>query len=335
MIELDLDKNENQFVEDAVADAVRRAVARTSYCRYPDPEAREVRESIAAVYSLPAGQVYVGNGSDEVLATILHALRPRFPLLYLVDPRFRMYTPLKVRFSYSEVTLPLASLGTGKIDLDARPPGVFLIDSPNAIKGTVASESFLNEILGEKPSVTVLDNCYGDFASDRTLPMAVSDWAIVTRSFSKFYGLAGLRLGYCIAPESVVEMLNRHRDMFNVNAFVQAVAIEVLGRRELFQEAGERMKAVRSDLESGLSECGFQVESTPANFVTCQHQTLEAGWIRDRLAERGVLVRHLSGNCLTENWLRITVPNHKGLQLILHHLSQITQNARGTNVHCS
>jgi len=130
---------------------------------------------------------------------------------------------------------------------------------------------------------------------------------VFVRTFSKYFGLAGLRIGYCIADSSLISELLARKDIFNVNALAQVMAQAALRRRDEFHNISQRLLEARDNLVSRLQEVGFSIKEPSANFILATHPTCTAKFLQAKLAEQKIAVRLYDGD-LTSNYLRITVP---------------------------
>jgi histidinol-phosphate/aromatic aminotransferase/cobyric acid decarboxylase-like protein len=209
--------------------------------------------------------IHVGNGSDGVLSDLLLALRKHHSQAHLPEIGYKIYDLLadRHRFGSSRYRQPGQGL--------APAPGVWLIDSPNAITGGVVDRDRLERIASCDGAFVVWDNCYGDFECERLTMPDLTRMAVV-RSFSKYYGLAGLRVGYCIADRALVAEIERGKDIYNVNAMALAAAAHWTKQMSFAasvsagypQSAGRRLRA------------GFDV-CEHGNFVFVHHHDCHRG----------------------------------------------------------
>jgi histidinol-phosphate aminotransferase len=305
---LRLDRNENLFIDPCrLVETARDVVASCGLSSYPDGDCTRLREALAEVYGVAPGNVYVGNGADGVLADLLglRTIRRGFGMLHLLDVGFEFYPVWGRRFDFDLGTLAGATFETGRVFASSAPL-LSVVDSPNSVSGERLSRADLFSLAADKRSFLIWDNVYGEFAGD-LIPTPVSGNLAVVRSFSKFYGLAGLRVGYCIADEGLVEELLGEKDKFNVNAMGQAMALAALRRRAEYQGLAEVMIRARDELGQSLRGLGFRVREPGGNFLCVSHPHAIARDIASGLQERRILVRQFPRGRAAE-WLRITVP---------------------------
>jgi histidinol-phosphate aminotransferase len=319
-----LHRNENIFADTAWPPEERaRLLAGIPFSCYPDPECRALRAAIAEMYQVESVNVYVGNGSDEVLSNLLGWLRLRYSEMLTEGVGYRMYPVLALRHGFALESLSNADLGSGPRPTTGG-PFLFVVDSPNAITGARYRADVLVRLAGDDSDFLVWDNCYGEFTEDPVPPCSAN--VAQVRSFSKYYGLAGLRVGYCIASAPVVAALYERKDIFNVNGAAQAAAIEALRHRDAFERARLEMIRARAALIAMLTEAGFAVLPSSGNFVLASHPDFHAGTILAALAQRCIAVRQFTGIGV-DNFLRITVPDTSGLDRLGSALRAITMRA--------
>jgi histidinol-phosphate aminotransferase len=278
---------------------------------YPDPGATLLRETIAARYGVAPDQVFVGNGSDEVLAhTFQGLLKHDAPLLFP-----------DITYSFYPVYCGLYGVGYEAVPLDAamrieladyrRPGSAILLANPNAPTGIALPRAAIEVLLSEHPDrLVVVDEAYVDFGAESAVPLVIShDNLLVIQTLSKSRALAGLRVGFAIGQRPLIEALERVKDSFNsypLDCLAIAGAAAALDDEEWFEDTRRRIIASRDALARDLSALGFEVLPSHANFVFARHGGHRGADLAARLRERGVLVRHFKKPRI-EDFLRITV----------------------------
>ncbi len=278
---------------------------------YPDPRASALREAIAARYDVAPEQVFVGNGSDEVLAHTFQALLKHDAPLLFADITYSFY-PVYCRLygiRYEEV--PLDAAMRVQIADYRRPCSAILLSNPNAPTGIALPRTAIEALVTEHPDqLVVIDEAYVDFGAESSVPLvARHDNLLVVQTFSKSRALAGLRVGFAIGQPPLIEALERVKDSFNsypLDCLAIAGAIAAIKDEAWFQETRERIIANRETLVRGLSELGFEVLSSQANFVFARHRSRGGAGLAAELRQRGILVRHFQKPRI-EDFLRITV----------------------------
>jgi histidinol-phosphate aminotransferase len=303
---LALHRNENLFAEPALLDELaRRALAKVTLSAYPHPTALPLREKLAELYGVDAANVFVGNGSDEVLAELLRHLRRAYEALWLQDVGYVIHGLLAARLGYRVEVLPGSTFATGRVE---PPPGTCLsvVDSPNAITGHAIHGEELSTLARAPGSFLVWDNAYGQIAGDEP-PRQVRANVVTVRSFSKFYALAGTWVGYCIGDRARVAELLQRKDAFNSGAFSQAVALEALARHEHFVQFARELSDARARLAAALQALGFEVRPPRGSFLLARHPARDATVLQEGLASRKIAVRRFPADAVRD-YLRITVP---------------------------
>lgn len=317
-----------------VAEAIAAECGRLAL--YPNPTSAPLRAAIAAHHGLEASQVIVGNGSDDVLNLLVRAfvgdsasLAQTFPSysLYPVLAAIQAGGVLSIDFDES-MALPVEKLAK----LDA--PILFLT-SPNAPTGVGFSLETLRTLLDAFAGIVVIDEAYVDFAEETAVAL-LGDYPrlVVTRTFSKSYGLAGLRVGYGLASAETIGLLDRVRDSYNVNRLSQAGALAALADQDYLRETVGRVKATRRRFAEALHARGWFVYPSQTNFVLarptrggCEPSPAVAEGLFQFLQEKRILVRYFPACPLTANALRITIGTDSQMDIFLEAIDQWQSNA--------
>src|SRR6516165_10682236 len=305
-----LNTNENPYPPSPrVLAAIAAAAERLRL--YPDPHATALREAIAARYSIAPEQVFAGNGSDEVLAHIFQALLKHDSPLLFPDITYSFYPVYCGLYGIRYEEVPLDAAMRVQIADYRRPCSAILLANPNAPTGIALSREAIEQLLAEHPDqLVVVDEAYVDFGAESAVPLvARHDNLLIIQTLSKSRALAGLRVGFAIGRRPLIEALERVKGSFNsypLDCLAIAGAIAALEDDAWFQETRERIIANRESLVHALSELGFEVLPSVANFVFARHRSRGGAHLAAQLRERGVLVRHFQKPRI-EDFLRITV----------------------------
>lgn len=322
---LHLHRNENLFInDDWTVETAKEMIEMAHIDMYPEPTSIELRQAIAKVYDVESKNVFVGNGSDEVLADLFGYFRDTFDQVHLLDVCFKIYLLLAERYHYQVSRLPGNTFETGRVDVNGW-SGLAIIDSPNAITSNKIMADNLMEIAAKDDTFVVWDNAYGEFAGDNLPTKPLKNMAIL-RTFSKYYGLAGLRVGYCIAHEDLVRDLLARKDAFNVNSFAQVMGREALSREPIFKAIALELIDCREILVENLRGLGFRVHEPSGNFVLATHPEILAKHIQAELITRHIAVRRFDDD-LTANYIRITVSPMSGITKLTEALAEILELA--------
>lgn len=322
-----LNTNENPIgPSPRVLEAIR-AEATESLRLYPDPQAHALRAALAAYHKVKPEQVFVGNGSDEVLAHAFAALLKHDAPLLFPDITYSFYPVYCRLFGIAHEAIPLDARMQIRIADYRRPAGALILPNPNAPTGIALSRAEIAALLEQHPDVpVVIDEAYVDFGAETAIPLVASHPnLLVIQTMSKSRALAGLRIGYAIGDADLIEALNRVKDSFNsypLGRPVQAGAIASLADEAWFQAARARVIAGRERLNRGLMQLGFDVLPSAANFVFARHPAHAGAALAAALRQRAVIVRHFSAPRIAD-YLRITVGTDAQIDRLLAALTEI------------
>ncbi len=309
-----------------VAEAIA-AAAGDDLRLYPDPQSLALRTALGARYGLGREQVYVGNGSDEVLAMAFMALLKHALPLYFADITYSFYPVWADLANVQVERVPLR--GDLTVDLDAYPDrcGGIIVCNPNAPTGQVLPLADIIRLLERcRDAVVVVDEAYIDFGGESAAPL-VSEFEnlLVVQTLSKSRALAGLRVGYAFGSPALIEGLDRVKNSFNsypLDRLAQAAALAAVEDEPYFERCTAKVIANREALAAGLAELGFGVLPSATNFLFVTHPQREARELFAALRERGVIVRYFDAPRI-DTFLRISVGNETECGALLAALAEI------------
>jgi histidinol-phosphate aminotransferase len=278
---------------------------------YPDPRATELREAIADRYDVAPKQVFVGNGSDEILAHAFQALLQHDAALLFPDITYSFYPVWCGLYGIRYEEIPLDATMHVQIADYRRPCSAILLANPNAPTGIALPRAAIEALVQEHADqIVVIDEAYVDFGAETAVPLvARHDNLLIVQTLSKSRALAGLRVGFAIGQQPLIEALERVKDSFNsypLDCLAIAGAIAAMRDVTWFQETCARIMASRESLVCALSGLGFEVLPSMANFVFARHRDRSGAELAAQLREHGVVVRHFRKPRI-EDFLRITV----------------------------
>ncbi|MXN47664.1 histidinol-phosphate transaminase [Shinella kummerowiae] len=306
-----LNTNENPYGPSPKAIAAMQAAVADSLKLYPDPSALALRQSIARFYGVEADEVFVGNGSDEVLAHAFVALlNHEQPLLY-PDITYSFYPTYCRLFGIEAVEIPLKDDFTIDLADYARPAGAIILPNPNAPTGIGLPLAAIEKLVAEHPDQPiVVDEAYIDFGGESAIPLTKKyDNLLVVHTLSKSRSLAGLRVGYAIGQRPLIDALERVKDSFNsypLDRVAQAGAAAAVDDRAWFDETRGKVIETRERVTGALRQRGFEVLPSQANFVFARHPGHSGEALAKGLRDRAVLVRHFAKPRISD-FLRITI----------------------------
>lgn len=306
-----LNTNENPYGPSPKAIAAMQAALGDELRLYPDPDSDALKAAVAGYYGVEKAQVFVGNGSDEVLAHVFHGLLKHDEPLLFPDITYSFYPVYCGLYSVPFQKVPLNERFEIVPSDYARPNGGIIFPNPNAPTGVLTPLAALEELLqANTESVVVVDEAYIDFGGETAVPL-VSRYPnlLVVQTLSKSRSLAGLRVGLAIGHPDLIAALERIKNSFNSYPLDRLAIVggaAAFADREYFEQTRQAIIASRVGLVEELSVLGFEVLPSAANFVFARHPTHGAAGIAQQLRERGVIVRHFWLPRI-EQFLRITI----------------------------
>lgn len=327
-----LNTNENPFGPSPKVLEALHAAAGDSLRLYPDPESQALCEAIARYHKVDVAQVFVGNGSDEVLAHAFNALfRHGQPLLF-PDITYSFYPVYCALYDIAWRALPLREDFTIAVDDYRQPNGGIVFPNPNAPTGCLLPLAAIEQLLRDNTgSVVLVDEAYVDFGGESAI--ALLDRypnLLVVQTLSKSRSLAGLRVGFAIGHAGLIEALKRVKDSFNsypLDRLAQTAAIAAFEDEAYFQQCRRQVIENRQQLVAGLQGHGFDVLPSAANFVLARHRQRDAAELLAQLRERGVIVRHFKQERICQH-LRISVGTCEQQAALLEALAEILAGPR-------
>jgi histidinol-phosphate aminotransferase len=277
---------------------------------YPDPSSRALCATIAAREGIAPEQVFVGNGSDEVLAFAFQALLAHARPLRFPDVSYSFYPSWCRLYGVEYEAVPLAADFALRVD-DYAGGGPVVLPNPNAPTGRAIGRAEVARLAAANAAwPVVIDEAYVEFGAESAAPLiAAHENLLVVRTLSKSHSLAGLRVGYALGQEPLVEALVRVKDSFNsypLDRLAQAGAVAALRDEAWFARNRDAVRASRERLGGALAGLGFEVLPSLSNFLFARHPRHDGAALARALREQGIIVRHFARPRI-DQWLRITV----------------------------
>lgn len=343
-----LDANENPYGPSPLA---RQALAQLDFPHiYPDPESRALRAALAAFTGVPAEYLLAGAGADELIDLLLRVLLETEPAsmpgagadcIINCPPTFGMY-PFDTLLNAGQV-IDIPRRADFSLDLPAiqaavaeRRPKVIFITTPNNPDGSLTSPAEIDALL-ELPVLVVIDEAYIEFTSQggrlgerlsRIQQVPQRENLVILRTFSKWAGLAGLRVGYGAFPAWLMPVLWKAKQPYNINVAASAAAIASLNDLEHLAGNVARLRAERQRLFEGLQGVAYlKPAPSEANFILCQVLGRSAAQLKTSLAAEGVLVRYYN-NALLKDYIRISVGRPQDTDAVLAALGKLAQEVQ-------
>jgi len=306
-----LNTNENPYGPSPRVIAALSAEIGDGLRLYPDPGATRLRDALAARHGLEREEIFVGNGSDEVLAHSFQALlRHDAPLLF-PDITYSFYPTYCRLYDVDYREVPLDGAMRVRVADYRQACGAIILPNPNAPTGIALRRAEVEALVAEHPDqVAVVDEAYVDFGGESAVPLVRSyPNLLVIQTFSKSRSLAGLRVGFAIGQRPLIEALERVKDSFNsypLDRLALAGAVAALEDEAWFEKNRDRIVASRERLAAALLGLGFEVLPSAANFLFVRHSGRSGATLAADLRGRGIIVRHFARDRIAD-FLRITV----------------------------
>jgi len=279
---------------------------------YPDPNADLLKSAVARRHGLSPQQVFVGNGSDEVLAHVFLALLKHEQPILFPDITYSFYPVYCGLYGVDYQTVPLAGdFSIAPADYCGRPNGGIIFPNPNAPTGCLLALDAIEQMLQANPdSVIVVDEAYVDFGGDSAIALVDRhDNLLVVHTLSKSRSLAGLRVGFAVGHPALIEALERVKNSFNsypLDRLAIVGAVAALDDEAWFAQCCRAVIATRDTLTADLQALGFEVLPSAANFIFARHPQRDAAELAKALRDDNIIVRHFKAPRI-DQFLRITI----------------------------
>lgn len=321
-----LNTNENPYPPSPAVETALRNLSLDRLRRYPAPDNAGLRRRIAEMHGCRIENVFAGNGSDEVLALCTRAFAENEGTIGYFEPSYSLYPVLA---DIRDVRRRPALLAKGF--LWQTPPtancNLFFLTNPNAPTGMSFPTSAIEAFCAAFEGVVLIDEAYADFASENCMDLAQRyDHVLVSRTLSKSYSLAGLRVGYCVGSPVLIEAMTKVKDSYNLDAVAQALALAALNDTDYMQAQVARIIVQRERLSGVLSEMGFEVFPSQTNFLwTRPPAAIPAKVFFESLRKRGILIRYFPQGELG-NYIRITIGTPDEMTALIDATGKILQD---------
>lgn len=294
---------------------------------YPDPEAVALRQALAETHGVELDQVFVGNGSDEVLALAFQTFFCQDKPLSMPAITYSFYPVYCRLYGIDYHTLALDEAWQVPLEAFSADSGGIVFANPNAPTGHGHSRQDIASLLERvRECVVLVDEAYVDFGGESAVPL-ISRYSnlLVTGTFSKSRSLAGLRLGYAIGSRELIEGLERVKNSFNsypIDSLANAAGVAALRDNEHFEACRSRVITTRERTRRRLTELGFEVLPSQTNFVLVQHPDFDAAQLFAGLRKRSILVRYFNTEALRD-FLRISIGTDNEMDSLIEALEAL------------
>ena len=324
-----LNTNENPYPPSPAVMAAMHAVTADSLRLYPDPDSSQLKQTLADYHKVKPEEIFVGNGSDEVLAFVFMALLKHDAPLLFPDITYSFY-PVYCKLygiDYVEVALN-QQMEIDTADYIDRDCGAIIFPNPNAPTGIPLSLATIENLLIAQPNtLVVVDEAYVDFGGETAMPLTQRyPNLLVVRTFSKSRSLAGLRVGFAVGHKDLIDGMERVKNSFNsypMDRVAVAGAIASYQDETYFQKALADVIDNREKTTQALQKLGFSVLPSRANFVFATHPAFSAEQLAAGLRERAIIVRHFKHPRINQ-YLRISIGTQDECNKLIEGLTQLT-----------
>ncbi|CCQ51116.1 histidinol-phosphate transaminase [Crocosphaera watsonii] len=290
---------------------------------YPDPVSTKLRKAAGEVFGFSHEQVLAGNGSDDILNIALRTFVNPGENVAFLDPTYSLYeTIAKVHGANIQT---IATNTNFELDgpLICPEAKLIFVASPNPPLGKHLNRQYLKETCEQAAGIVLIDEAYVDFSDENHWEFIQQyDNVIVSRTMSKSYSLAGMRVGLGVSSRSIIEQMNKVRDSYNLDRIAQTLATNCFQFQDYFQSIWQKVRNTRNRLTESLINLDFLVCDSDANFVLASPQWIEASQLYTKLKERKVLVRYFKHPRIS-NYVRITVGTDAEIDRLLEVIEQL------------
>lgn len=323
-----LNTNENPYPPSAKVLESIRAAANESLKLYPDPNGEELKRTLADYCGVKKEQVFLGNGSDEVLAFAFMAFfDPQAPVLF-PDITYSFYPVYANLFKIDYELIPLKDDFTLPVEQFFKTNGGIIFPNPNAPTGEYVTLEAIEEILKHNQEhVVIIDEAYIDFGGESAQRL-IDHYPnlLVVQTFSKSRSLAGLRVGFALGQEELIQGLDRIKNSLNsytLDRLALAGAVEAINDETYFQATRNKVIQTRERVTDELRKIGFKVVPSLTNFIFISHPTIKAGDLFLKLKEEAILVRYFNQPRI-DNYLRVSIGSDIEMDRFLEAVRKIT-----------
>ncbi|WP_093132414.1 histidinol-phosphate transaminase [Salinibacillus kushneri] len=328
-----LNTNENPYPPSPeVQKAIQRAANETLRL-YPTPTLQELRQTIAKTYKVHQDQVFIGNGSDEVLAFSFMAFFEPGEAIRFPDITYSFYPVYAKLFNVDYKVVPVREDFSLPIEEFYHAEGGVIFPNPNAPTGRALSLLEVESIVHQNPEkVVIIDEAYIDFGSDTAVQLVNQyENLLVIQTLSKSRSLAGLRVGYAIGDKQLIEGLNRIKNSFNsytIDRLAIAGAKAAFEDGDYFEEIRAKIIETREQTAKSLDNLGFEVVESKANFLLVSHSQVDAEELYNQLKEQKIYIRYFKKPRI-QHYVRITIGKPEEMERLLEaikkHIPKVTK----------
>jgi histidinol-phosphate aminotransferase len=320
-----LNTNENPYPPSPrVFEALRAALTGDHLRKYPDPVGTHFRQTAGRVLGVDPDGILIGNGSDDILTILTRAFVPEGGLIVSPTPSYLLYRTLANLQGARFMTVPFAANWKLPSPWPVKFADLTFLANPNSPSGTMVSAAEIDQLRANVEGPLVVDEAYADFAEDNALELVKrgANDVVVTRTLSKSYSLAGIRFGFAVGEAALIQQLYKVKDSYNCDVLSLIAAAAAIEDQEYFRSTRDRILATRARMEKSLTDLGFLVCPSQANFVWCRREDRAVKPIYEELKKRNILVRYMNYDGYGDG-LRVSVGSDEEIDRLLTELTTI------------
>ena len=313
-----LNTNENPYPPSPKAVEALRTFDTDLLRKYPEPVSRPVIDAAVDVFGCTVDEVLVGNGSDDILTILIRSFASENDTIGWLEPSYSLYPVLTDIQNAKHCSVSLEEDFSLPDDIadQAKDCTLFFLTYPNAPTANTFCKERIRQFCRDFNGIVVIDEAYGDFAEENCLEIYREfDNVVVTRSFSKSYSLAGLRVGLAFANKTLIDGMKKVKDSYNVNALSQAMAAAALRDQDYFKQTVTKIKETRSRVSEELKALNFTVLNSETNFIFAK-PPIDAAEYFEALKQEHIFIRYFKGE-RTGKYVRITVGTNEEMDEFL------------------
>ncbi|MGK7930743.1 MAG: histidinol-phosphate transaminase [Microcystaceae cyanobacterium] len=292
---------------------------------YPDPISTKLRQAAAETLKVSSQQVLAGNGSDDILNIALRTFVNPNEVITFLDLTYSLYETIARVHGAKIVLFPTNDNFELNQPITSPDAKLILLASPNPPLGKHVKREYIEETIKNTKAIVLIDEAYVDFADYNHLDLLDKyENVIISRTMSKSYSLAGMRVGFAVASPAIIEQMDKVRDSYNLDRLAQTLATTALDYQEYFSKIWQNVRQTRTRLIKSLRDLDFNVPESDANFVFASPQWIEAEKLYSELKARKILVRYFK-NPRTLNYVRISIGTDEEIDKLLTAIADIKQ----------
>ena len=294
---------------------------------YPDPTCSDLASQIAGYYKVNEDEIFIGNGSDEILAFVFMTFFQKGRKVLFPDISYTFYNVYAEMFNLDYELIKLDDNFNINLEEFKKPNGGIIFPNPNAPTGKYIDTDEISKLIeNNQDSVVIIDEAYIDFGG-KSMVDYINKYSnlLVIQTFSKSRSLAGLRVGFAIGNKDLIDGLNRVKNSFNsytIDRLALTGAKEAIRDDEYFNETTNKIIKTREETTIRLKELNFKVLESKANFIFIKHDTLGGQYLYEELKNNGILVRHFTKERI-EDYLRVTIGTDEEMRTFINKLKKI------------